>query len=304
VGDVVVFPGNGNEDAAPDSSAKLGSCQASIVTADIIKRAQAVIERLEGNLRWDTEWRDLILALGTGRDQALRTGKTEKPQGPKYRAAMGVWLRCYGFDRIDEADRSRLISCYDNLAAINAWRSALPAGKQEKLNHPRTVLARWKRSLHPEPVDNSNVEPAPQTITITVDAVLTWLATTKLSPADRARVIEALAITRADVPAAVQREIGEHAVEQQNLLADREAREGLLVEFHKNVKAAVATRGHAAHQIAHVQALLESLDGRIARTFYVRDNLAPESHFKFTDDKDAITVKPGTTAVPPPDTKH
>ena len=117
--------------------------------AEIIKRGRAVLPRLECNLTWETDWRDLILALGVGRDIAMRAAGTNRPQGSRYRAAIGPWLRCYGFDRIDEGDRSRLVECYENLAAINAWRGAQPAEKQAKLNHPRTVLSRWKRSLGP-----------------------------------------------------------------------------------------------------------------------------------------------------------
>jgi hypothetical protein len=144
--------------AAPalNNSIKLGSCQAS---SEIIRRGQAVLERLECNLAWETEWRDLILALGEGREIALRAAGTDRPQGARYRKAIGPWLRCYGFDRIDEGDRSRLLKCFDNLAAINAWRSALPAEEQAKLNHPRTVLAHWQKSLRPKPEEPTNPPP-------------------------------------------------------------------------------------------------------------------------------------------------
>jgi hypothetical protein len=185
--------------------AKVGSCQPSMATADIIKRAQAVVDRLESNLRWDTEWRDLVLALGAGRDQALHTAKTNKPQGPKYRAAMGLWLRCYGFDRIEKTDRSRLLFCFDNLTAINAWRATLPAKKQETLNHPRIVLAHWKRSLRAELPDQENTEspPPPPVGKITVDAIVAVLASAELSPADHQRLAKAL-------PPAVIAEVTQH----------------------------------------------------------------------------------------------
>ena len=168
---------------------KLGSDQAS---SEVIRRGQAVLARLECNLTWDPDWRDLILALGAGRDMALRAAGTDKPQGPKYRKAIGPWLRCYGFDRIDEADRSRLLQCFDNLATINAWRLALPAETQAKLNHPRTVLAHWQRSLRPESKlpPNNLARSAPAT-TIAIADVLRWLR--QASPADKRQVAAALA---------------------------------------------------------------------------------------------------------------
>ena len=111
-----------------DDLAKLGDGQAS--TGDIVRRGQALLTRLEHNLRWETEWTDLIMALAIGRASALHAAETNKPQGPRYRKAIGTWLRCYGFDQIDEGDRSRLLKCFDNLPAINAWRSKLPAEQQ------------------------------------------------------------------------------------------------------------------------------------------------------------------------------
>src|SRR5262245_3566307 len=89
------------------SKGKVGDDQPS--TDNIIKRGQAVLERLECNLRWDVEWRDLILALGAGRNICMRVAGVDTPQGPKYRKIMGAWLRRYGFARIDKGDRSRLL---------------------------------------------------------------------------------------------------------------------------------------------------------------------------------------------------
>jgi len=60
---------------------------------------------------------------------------------------MGRWLRCYGFDRIDKSDRSRLLRCADHLEAIGIWRSRRPLSEQLELNHPRTVFDRWQRTL-------------------------------------------------------------------------------------------------------------------------------------------------------------
>ena len=74
---------------------------------------------------------------------------------------MGRWLRCYGFDRIDKSDRSRLLRCADHLKTIDTWRSGRPLSEQLELNHPRIVYERWQRTLErdentPTPAINEN----------------------------------------------------------------------------------------------------------------------------------------------------
>ena len=194
MGDVIGFPGENVNvvwcDAAVDVVGKLGNDQA---CSGIIKRGVAVLGRLECNLTWGVEWRDLILALGLGRGIALNAAETNKPQGPKYRKAIGVWLRCYGFDRIDEGDRSRLLKCFDNLAAIDAWRATLSSEEQVKLNHPRTVLAHWQRSQRPHPAAAAAAAAgaASSVSNISVDGVLTWLQTATYE--EKRQVADALA---------------------------------------------------------------------------------------------------------------
>ena len=219
---------------------------------DVITRAQAVVDQLECNLRWDIEWRDLILALGAGRDLAQRTAKTNQPQGPKYRAAIGAWLRHYGFDRIPVTERSRLISCFDNLIAINAWRSALSAERQEKLNHPRVVLAHWKRSL------KKPRNPKKKTA----------IALADLSPEERAQLIA---------------DAGQHIVAQERQLAER--RRAGLTKLVDGVRGALLTGAPAGHQVEAIKTLIEEFDVRVARTTNLRDRIAPESHYRVAEDK-------------------
>jgi hypothetical protein len=293
---IVTFPGVGNNSA--DSVGKVGN--ANLQASNIIKRGQAVLPRLECNLSWDAEWRDLILALGFGRELAMRTAGTDQPQGPKYRAAIGVWLRCYGFEHIEKADRSRLIECFDHLDEINAWRSALSAKKQDKLNHPRTVLAHWKRSLAPEPIDNGNTEPPPPAGMITVDTVIAWLANTKLSTEDRKRIISSLAIVRSDVSTAVAADIVQHAVAQAREVAEQE--QAALAKCVAGVRAAVRTQASPAHQLEDVKAAL----GRHKRAQSEQDwleQMDPESLFpKPAPDPDQETllqqIGRGKTAAP------
>ena len=75
---------------------------------------------------------------------------------------MGRWLRCYGFDRIDKSDRSRLLRCADHLEAIDTWRSRRPLSEQLELNHPRIVFDRWQRTLE-KGEEEPSVDQGPKT---------------------------------------------------------------------------------------------------------------------------------------------
>ena len=273
---VIEFPAEKDNNSS-ETEIKLGGHQAS--TADIIKRGQAVLARLECNLTWEAEWRDLILALGSGRDLALRTAETDKPQGPKYRKAMGAWLCCYGFDRIDGGDRSRLIQCYDHLDEINAWRSALPAEKQKKLNHPGTVLTHWKRSLRCPP-------PPPSIPPITIDMVFAWAATA--AHEDKCRVAAAL---RIDVGA----EVVKRAVAQERSSAQKQAR-----KFIEGLRLALLTNEAPARQVEAVKAMVDAYDARETRTPDWRDRMDRVAS-SFTEGRSKQTV---STMLAPPPTKH
>jgi hypothetical protein len=88
----------------------------------------------------------VIRALAKGRE-TCRQASSGHDKGRRFNEAMGRWLRCYGFDRIDKSDRSRLLRCADHLEDIDTWRSARPLSEQLELNHPRIVFERWQRSL-------------------------------------------------------------------------------------------------------------------------------------------------------------
>ena len=126
--------------AAEPQTGKVGNDQPCTST-EIIARGRASLAHIERG-HWP-DWRNVIAALAAGRTIALLQAGANVPQGRRYREAMGRWLRCHGFDRIDKADRSRLLKVADNLTAIDEWRNGLPPDEQLRLNHPRTVLATW-----------------------------------------------------------------------------------------------------------------------------------------------------------------
>lgn len=111
----------------------------------VIQSGQLALVRLEQNQSWH-DWCAVINALAEGRD-ICRQASGGHDKGRRFNEAMGRWLRCYRFDRIDKSDRSRLLRCADHLEAIGAWRSGLPLSEQLELNHPRIVFERWQRTL-------------------------------------------------------------------------------------------------------------------------------------------------------------
>src|SRR5262245_51034117 len=110
----------------------------------VIHRGQAALARLSKNQTWP-DWCAVIMALAEGR-RICAANSGGHVTGKRFNAAMGRWLRCYGFDRINKSDRSRLLKCAPCLEEINAWRSGLPFHDQLALNHPRVVFDRWKSS--------------------------------------------------------------------------------------------------------------------------------------------------------------
>lgn len=123
--------------------AKVGDDQPSTV----IERGRKALKRLE-RATW-SDWVAVAKALAAGRAIIMHEVSTNAPQNSRYRKCMGEWLRHWGFDRIDKADRSRLLKVADNLDAINSWRSGLPPEQQLRLNFPATVLRAWKRANAP-----------------------------------------------------------------------------------------------------------------------------------------------------------
>jgi len=57
----------------------------------------------------------------------MTAAQTNKPEGPRYRQAMKHFLACHGFDHIHKSTRSLMCEVARNIAAIEIWRSKLPA---------------------------------------------------------------------------------------------------------------------------------------------------------------------------------
>jgi hypothetical protein len=90
------------------------------------------------------DWKQVGFAHVVGRTLAMRQAHVNKPEGKRYNAAFGQWQKLFGFDDLDKGDRSRLFEMMEHLAEIEAWRATLTVSQRLDLNHPTSVVRKWK----------------------------------------------------------------------------------------------------------------------------------------------------------------
>jgi hypothetical protein len=112
---------------------------------EIIKRGQAAWHRVRGGQCWE-DWLLIGTALLIGRAGAMHEAGTNQSNGAKYNAPFSRWLRATKFDVIDKTTRARLFDVMDHRHEIEQWRSTLPISQKLSLNHPTSVLRKWKTS--------------------------------------------------------------------------------------------------------------------------------------------------------------
>jgi len=125
---------------------KVCSFQPSTANA-VIERGKAALSQLEQDKHTWSNWTAACLAVLETQTLAMAAAQTNVPHGPRYKKAIKLLLECHGFDRINKGTRSLMCDVARNLPAIESWRSTLLPEKLLELNHPRVVLAHWKRSL-------------------------------------------------------------------------------------------------------------------------------------------------------------
>jgi hypothetical protein len=73
---------------------------------------------------------------------------------------MADWLLARGFHLIDKCTRNHLFECLKHRAEIAKWLAPLTEGERFNLNHPTTVLRKWKaKTVVPDP--NEPRKPSP-----------------------------------------------------------------------------------------------------------------------------------------------
>jgi hypothetical protein len=108
-----------------------------------IREGREAWERIQNKQRWE-DWLAVGKANVVGRAEAMQEARVNKPKGRRYNSAFTPWQYKHGFENLDKADRCRLFEVMDHLPEIEAWRQTLTPRERAGLNHPSTVLRRWK----------------------------------------------------------------------------------------------------------------------------------------------------------------
>jgi hypothetical protein len=117
----------------------------------VIRAGQEAWCRLRSNATWD-DWKQVGQAHVIGRHKAMIEAGVNQPIGRRYNDAFGTWQREFGFENLDKGDRARLFEVVGHLTKIEAWLATLTTSERLRLNHPTTVLRKWKSStVAPDP---------------------------------------------------------------------------------------------------------------------------------------------------------
>jgi hypothetical protein len=124
-----------------------------------LRRGQEAWHRLKKGSTFE-DWKVVGAAHVLGRTEAMREAHVNKPEGRNYNAAFGRWQKQCGFEDLDKAARSRLFEMMDHLAAIEAWRATLTVTQRLDLNHPTSIVRRWKAATaKPKQEDEHKISP-------------------------------------------------------------------------------------------------------------------------------------------------
>ena len=108
------------------------------------READEALERIQRGQTW-LDWRKVAELFAHGRKLAMLRGHANKPEGKGYNLCFSGWLDAHPKLRsIDKATRNHAMQCIDNIEAIEAWRATLAENQRQTINHPTTVLRRWK----------------------------------------------------------------------------------------------------------------------------------------------------------------
>jgi hypothetical protein len=125
--------------------------------SDVVRLGQEAMARKRR--AWE-DWLAIAEALQVGHDEVTRALHTNQKHGRRFEKAMGEWLVIHGFKEIDKGTRSRALDCLKHKAQIQKWRVTLTDSKRWKINHPDTVLRKWRAStVVPDP--NAPSKPSP-----------------------------------------------------------------------------------------------------------------------------------------------
>jgi hypothetical protein len=125
---------------------------------EAVRRGQHAWARFRGDHTWG-DWLLVGAALGILRTEAMRKARVNEPVGRIYNEAFGALLDKFGFENIDKGDRARLFEVMDKLVEIERWRATLTENQRLVLNHPTSVLRKWKTATVVSPQDPRKASP-------------------------------------------------------------------------------------------------------------------------------------------------
>jgi hypothetical protein len=127
----------------------------------VIRAGQEAWCRLRSNATWD-DWKQVGKAHVIGRHKAMIEAGANAPIGRRYNEAFSAWQREFGFD-LDSGDRTRLFEVMSRLAEIEKWLATLTTCQRLHLNHPTSILRKWKASTA-IPTSNAPTKPKPSSL--------------------------------------------------------------------------------------------------------------------------------------------
>lgn len=114
--------------------------------AKLEREADEALDRIERGQSW-TDWKKVAELFAHGRKLAMLRGHTNKPEGKGYNLAYSAWMDAHPkLRRIDKATRNHCLQCNDAIEAIDRWRATLGDNQRQTINHPTTVLRRFRAS--------------------------------------------------------------------------------------------------------------------------------------------------------------
>jgi hypothetical protein len=113
--------------------------------AQLERDAEAALDRITRGQSW-ADWMKVGELFCHGRKQAMLHAHTNRPEGKGYNLLFSGWMDAHPKLRtVDKATRNHAMQCFDNLASITEWRATLAFNQLQAINHPSTVLRRWRK---------------------------------------------------------------------------------------------------------------------------------------------------------------
>src|SRR5262245_38059658 len=90
-------------------------------------------------------WKKIGAALAVGKAHTLDVTRANAAWGSAYSKVFSQWMQQHGFGKMLKSTRSHAIDMFENIDAIEQWRSTLTDRERRRLQGPQQNLRRWRR---------------------------------------------------------------------------------------------------------------------------------------------------------------